>query len=117
MVLETISLNIFYKVKVLNTSDFVGEYPIKKLGTLPLPSLTEFFLTLFIQRFIQGMLSTSLNSTWVMKAVILGGLAKLWRSVHPPRQNLPNRLSPTHKLPTYLGYLGTGECGFLFYSQ
>jgi hypothetical protein len=45
---------------------------IKKLGILPLPGLTDFFMIQFMHRFVQGLLPASFNYTWISNAVRRG---------------------------------------------
>jgi hypothetical protein len=48
------------------------EPTFKKLGILPLPSLTDFFMIQFMHRFLQGLLPASFNNTWISNAVRRG---------------------------------------------
>ncbi len=45
------------------------EPALKKLGILPLPSLTDFFVIQFMHRFLYGLLPAYYNNTWITNAV------------------------------------------------
>ena len=48
------------------------EPTFKKMGILPLPSLVDFFVIQFMQRYIQGFLPTTFDNTWITNAARRG---------------------------------------------